>query len=81
MHIFDVKILNPNAQSYRLSSIESCFRCEENARKRKYEQRIIEVEHGSFMPLVFSTSGGIGNLESMIYKRLVSLMSEKRREA
>ena len=78
---FDVKVFNPNAQSYRQSSLESCFRCEENAKKQKYEQRIVEVEHGSFTPLVFSTSGGMGNLASTFYKRLASLLSEKRREA
>ena len=78
---FDVKVFNPNAQSYRWSSLESCFRHEENTKKRKYEQRNIEVEHGSFTPLVFSTSGGMGNLASTFYKRLASLLSEKRREA
>ncbi len=78
---FDVKVFNPNAQSYRRSSLESCFRCEENAKKQKYEQHIVEVEHGSFTPLVFSTSGGMGNLASTFYKRLASLLSEKRREA
>ena len=94
---FDVKVFNPRSQSYRRSSLESCFRREENAKKRKYEQRITDVEHGSFTPLVFSTSGllhlrsslpqvfstsgGMGNLASTFYKRLASLLSEKRQEA
>ena len=38
---FDVKVSNPNVQSYRQLSLESCFRHEENAKKRKYEQHII----------------------------------------
>ena len=41
----------------------------------------IDVEHGSFTPLVFSTSGGMGNLACTFYKRLASLLPEKRREA
>ena len=28
--------------------------------KRGYEQRVREIEHGSFTPLVFSLTGGIG---------------------
>ena len=75
---FDVKGFNPNTQSYRRSSLKSCFRREENAKKRKHEQRIIEVEHASFIPLVFSTSGVMGTLASTFYKRLPSLLSEKR---
>ena len=80
-HFLMSRFLTQTCNPYRQSSLESCFKREENAKKRKYEQRIIEVEHGSFTPLVFSTSGGIGNLASTFYKRLASLLSEKRREA
>ena len=37
------------------------FQKHENLKKRAYEQRIYEVEHGSFTPLVFSATGGMGN--------------------
>ena len=42
-----------------------------------YEERIREIEHGSFTPLVFSCSGGMGPLATIVYKRLASLISEK----
>ena len=29
-------------------------------KKRQYNQRVIQVEHGSFTPLVFSAYGGTG---------------------
>ena len=46
-------------------------------KKRAYEQRVREVEHGSFTPLVFSASGGMGNAAKIFYKRLASMIAEK----
>ena len=46
-------------------------------KKRKYEQRIREVEHGCFSPLIFSTSGGCGPVSTLLIKRLAILHSEK----
>ena len=50
----------------------------ENQKKRAYEQRVREVERGSFTPLVLSLTGGLGNAASVCYKRLASLISAKR---
>ena len=36
-----------------------------------------EVEHGTFTPLVFSSSGGAGLAASAFLKRLASLLSQK----
>ena len=54
---------------------------QEKERRRQYHQRIWEVEHGSFTPLVFSTTGGMGRAASVTLKRLVAQIVEKRREA
>ena len=43
-------------------------------RIHSYEQRIREVEHASFTPLVFSATGGLGNEAKTFYKRLASLL-------
>ena len=32
----------------------------ENEKKRKYQQRVIYMEMGSFIPLVFGRNGGMG---------------------
>ncbi len=37
--------------------------------KRAYEQRIIEVEHASFTPIVLSASGGLAKGATIFYKR------------
>ena len=49
----------------------------EREKQRKYEQRIREVEMGSFTPLVFSTSGGMSKTTTTAYKRLASLLADK----
>ena len=43
-----------------------------------YEQRVHEVERGSFTPLVFSTLGGMSGPTEITYKRLVSLLATKK---
>ena len=50
---FDVKVFNPNASSYRGSQVSSLYRKFEKDKRRRYEQRIREVEMASFTPLVF----------------------------
>ena len=59
------------------SPYPTCYRKHENIKKRAYEQRVREVEHGSFTPLVFSSTGGI-KAASACYKRLASLITAKR---
>ena len=74
---FDVRVFNPFAPSNRRSSLASSYRYHESLKKRHYEQRIREVEHSSFTPLVFSLTGGLGPAAMAFYKRLASQLSEK----
>jgi len=74
---FDVRVFNPHAPSNR-QSLSTCYRKHENIKKRAYEQRVREVERGSFTPLVLSLTGGMGKAASVCYRRLASLISSKR---
>ena len=56
----DVRIFNPHAPSNRNSDLATCYRKHERSKKRAYEQRVREVEHASFTPLVLSASGVMG---------------------
>ena len=67
---FDVRVFHPNTQSYHHSSISSLYRRHELTKKREYGGRIREVENGSFTPLVFATTGGMGWEATLLYKRL-----------
>ena len=70
-------IFNANASSYRGTQVSSLYRRFEREKQRKYEQRIREVEMGSFTPLVFSTFGGMSHASTVFYKRLAFLVSER----
>ena len=76
----DVKVFNPSAPSYRKSQPQACYSQHERIKKRAYEQRINEIEHGSFTPLIFSTTGGMGKAATVFYKRLASKLAEKRKQ-
>ena len=76
---FDVKVFNPNASSYLGSQVSSLYRRFERDKRRRYEQRIREVEMASFTPLVFSTSGGMSGCTNVFYKRLAYLLSLKKK--
>ena len=54
-----------------------CLHVIEKIKKTAYKQRIREIEHSSFVPLIFSASGGMGFEASVFYKRLASLLAEK----
>ena len=45
---FDVKVFNPYAPSNQKTPLSACYRSHENEKKRKYYQRIREVEHASY---------------------------------
>ena len=72
---FDVRIFHPNAPCYRSKDTAAIYRQHESAKKREYNQRIQDVEHGVFTPLVFSTSGAMGREGSTFYKRLADMLS------
>ena len=51
---FAVRVLNPYASTHQRQTLNSSFNANEREKKRQYNQRIIEVEHGSFTPVVLA---------------------------
>ena len=74
---FDVRVFNPNAPTYQKLQLTTAYRRQEREKQLKYEQRIREVELGSFTPLIFSISGGMSKSTTVAYKRLASLLANK----
>ena len=74
----DVRAFSPLATSNNNKSLESIHRQHEKEKKRKYNQRILHVERGSFTPLVFSCVGGMSIETRRFYNRLADLIAEKR---
>src|SRR5689334_544707 len=52
----------------------------ESLRAREYEERINQVDCGSFTPMIMSSTGGTGPLMQMAIRRPSSLMAEKQQE-
>ena len=45
---------------------------------REYKERIREVEHADFNPLVFTTVGAMGAQSQIVVKKLAEKLSEKK---
>ena len=73
----DVRIFNPHTPSNRNSDLATCYQKHERSKKRAYEQRVREVEHASFTPLVLSASGGMAREATNFYKNLASKLATK----
>lgn len=78
---FDVRVFNPFAPSYRNTTLSQCYRKNELEKRRAYDERIREIEHGAFSPLVFTTAGGMGATSNVVYKRLASMIADKHKKA
>ncbi len=74
---FDVRVFNPFAQSNRNTSLTSVYRRHERQKQRQYEERVRNIEHASFTPLVFSTSGGASRLTTTFLQHLASQLTAK----
>ena len=75
---FDVRVFDPNAQRYRNTEIKKCYHKNEEEKKKAYNERVLQVENGTFTPLVFSATGGMGRECRMFFTRLSEMIAEKR---
>ena len=76
---FDVRVFNPFAQVHLNSSLEKCFENNEKEKKRMYNQRIIQIEHGTLSPLIFTPYGGTSRETEHVIKTLCSKIALKRK--
>ena len=77
---FDIRVFNPMARRYESQELNKAYEINEREKKRQYNERILEVEHGSFTPLVMTALGGMGREASQFYSRLSESIAEKRKE-
>ena len=50
----------------------------EQEKKRQYAERVREVEHGVFTPLVFASTGGMARECTIFFKRIADTLSDKK---
>ncbi|KAG1699624.1 Integrator complex subunit 1 [Nymphon striatum] len=56
---FDVRVTHVNSQTNANKDTKVVFKEHEQSKKREYLERVLEIEHASFTPLVFGTNGGV----------------------
>ena len=74
---FDIRIFNPFAPTNKKSVISKIYHKHEDEKRTAYGDRIRNVEHGSFTPIVLSLTGGLAREATQFYKHLASLLSPK----
>ena len=74
---FDVRVTHINSKTNQGKSTAAIFKEQEGEKKRKYQQRVLEVEMGSLTPLIFGTNGGMGGECKVFMKHLAGKLAEK----
>ena len=77
---FDVKVINPNSNSYLQHSTKKVMENAEKQKSRCYNERILNVEHGSFAPLIYSVTGGMGPQAKTFEKLLCNKLAYKQKQ-
>ena len=77
----DIRISDPNANRYLNGTLPRCHEINEKEKKRNYNNRILQIEHGTFTPLLFSIYGSMGKECTKFYSKLAELLSEKSKES
>ena len=76
---FDVRVFHaPAASNRKLKTIPAMYKHHENLKKKEYNARVLQVEKGVFSPLVFSTTGGMGEEAGMVYKKIAEKMAQRK---
>ena len=78
---FDVRVFCPNAYSYKNLTPEQIYKLHEQDKKRLYSSRVLEVEQGTFTPLVFTTIGDLSDECQRYHSRLTELLAVKKQES
>ena len=77
----DVRVYHPNADSYRDLNPKQIYKKHENDKKRQYAERVMEIEQGTFTPLIFTTTGGMADESVKYHSRLAELIANKKGES
>ena len=69
--IFDFRAFDPNISRYQSRSLEQCFAVNEREKKRRYNRKILEVEHVSFTLLIFTMHVAMGIKYNTFVSKLI----------
>ena len=77
---FDVKVINPNSTLNLQHSIKKTLENAERQKTRCCNERILNEKHGSFAPLIYSVTGGVGPQAKTFEKLLCNKLAYKKRQ-
>ena len=71
---------NRHFPTYGFSTPNTCRYCNKflQEKKQAYNERILQIDHGTFTPLVFSIDCSMGRECQTFYSRLAQMISEER---
>ena len=75
-----MRIFHPNAPTHIDKPIEQIYESQEREKKNEYNKRVLQIEKGSFTPIVGTTFGGWGREAERHHQRIASLIATKRNE-
>jgi len=78
---FMLGVCHPNADSYKNLTPKQIYKLHENDKKRLYSSRVLEVERGTFTPLVFTTKWGIYDECHRYHGRPAELLAVMKQES
>ncbi len=73
---FDIRVFYPFACSNQ-KQVSQMYKAHVNEKKRKYCQRVIEVDHGTFSPLVCASTGSVDEEFAVVLKVLAHKVAAK----
>ena len=77
MHTLMSKCFTRTHPPTNTGPLQVCSRHTKPRKRLEYEERIVNVDHGSFTPLVFSSTGSAGPMADTFLQRLAGKLSEK----
>ena len=74
---FDIRLINVNENSQEHQTVENILKKHEKEKRRAYNNRIMNVEHGTFIALDFSLTEGEVPETSTFHKHIAQKYCEK----
>ena len=80
-HSYDIRVTHSNCDTNTFKRLDKIYKDHEKEKKNLYEERVLQSGKGSFVPLVFTTSGGMGPLCTVFVDRVSEMMADLKKEA
>ena len=74
---FDIRVTNADAESQRSVDIKKVLSKHEKEKKRHYNNRIMNIEQGTFTPLIYTIHGGMGPECAAFHKNIAEKIAYK----